>query len=39
MIAALILALLGIQPEQLPQPPAGLLNCGFDARGVYLCRP
>lgn len=38
MIAALILALLGIQPEQPPRPPAGLLDCVFDVRGVYVCR-
>jgi hypothetical protein len=39
MIAALILALLGIQPVQPQQPPTGWLDCGFDAANVYRCRP
>ncbi len=37
-LCTLILGLL-FPTAPAPQPPHGLLDCGFDARGVYVCKP
>ena len=37
-ICALILALL-FPPPHVPQPPQGLLDCGFDQHNIYRCKP
>lgn len=37
-MTALILSLL-IQAPHVPKPPQGWLDCAFDARNVYVCRP
>jgi hypothetical protein len=37
-LCTLILGLL-FPPAPVPQPPQGWLDCGFDARGVYVCKP
>jgi hypothetical protein len=37
-IATLILSLL-FPAQPAPKPPQGYLDCAFDARNVYVCRP
>lgn len=37
-VLSIILSLLIQLPHQ-PQPPQGLLDCGFSADNVYQCRP
>lgn len=40
-LCALILGLLFLlfPPAHAPKPPTGWLACGFNARGVYVCKP